>query len=62
MRSVLKNFEPFLLTILNLSNFVLLKSLTVVTERDALFECWTEDDRQTDTAEREVHVDFNLTT
>ncbi len=38
-------FEPFLWTVLNLSNCVLLKSLTVVTERDARFECWTEDDR-----------------
>jgi len=54
-------FEPFLLTVLNLSNCALLKSLTVVTEHDARFECWTEDDRQTAAAaEREVHVDLNL--
>ncbi len=42
MRSVLNllvYFEPFLLTVLNLSNCALLKSLAVVTERDALFEC-----------------------
>ncbi len=56
-------FEPFLWTVLNLSNCALLKSLTVtepvVTAR---FECWTEDDRQTAAAaERKVHVDLNLT-
>ncbi len=59
---ILVYFEPFHLTVLNLSDCALLKSLTVVTERDAQFECWTEDDRQTDAAEREVHVDLNLTT
>ncbi len=38
------------------------ESLTVVTERNAQFECWTEDDRQTAAVERRVYENLNLTT
>ncbi len=52
MRSLLNlcdSLSLFLLTVLNLSYWALLKSfivLTVVTERDTQFEHWMEDDRQ----------------
>ncbi len=69
IQSVREFTEPFLLTVLNLSDCALEESLTVVTERDARFECWMEDDwltdRQTDrqdAAERRVYVNLNLTT
>ncbi len=38
------------------------ESLTVVTEHDVQFECWMDDDRQSDAAERRVYVNLNLTT
>ncbi len=56
--------EPFLLTVLNLSYWALLKRvfivLTVVNERNTQFERWTEDNGQPQQRE-ELH-DLNLTT
>ncbi len=45
IKSVRSFIEPFLLTGLNLSDCALEESLTVVTERNAQFACWVDDDR-----------------
>ncbi len=54
--------KTFILSYFNFYLSIQFDCINRMRSLNAQFECWMEDDRQTDTAERRVYENLNLTT